>query len=470
MNNFEEFEFTDYQPVEEEQDIQKYKNSTYMIVSKIAYLIGVPEEILLGENMPSQVYRETFESMESNKDARIIRNLCIIRCRIERNFSKIQRAMTYEMKNIDTMPEFIPPKAAKQLWKDEISLQKPNYKPDRYIIDINKLLGERINSIKQLFPIWLNWEYIRELFIMPNGQNINAVKSIHKAYHENIMQYPYQTYINWDFGNTDGFILYNDKKFVSLMYEKHQDYFTDISRVSDAADVTKHGIYDFLDASKIGVTLVVDCENSDPFKLYSVLKNLDMERLKKINKIILYDDVHASTAWSMLNEFTTLSVEHIMIQRLKQDKSLTDMTLAVGVTKEFYCGHADSFILLSSDSDYWALIRMLPDVRFLVMVEYEKVGYDLRNAMQESGIFYCFIDDFFSGNTDEIRLRAVLSRLQAKIDEKVNFNMNELLKEAMRETRAEMGTREEAQFRDRYIRQMKVAMDKEGNVSLKLGS
>ena len=159
-----------------------------------------------------------------------------------------------------------------------------------------------------------------------------------------------------------------------------------------------------------------------------------------------------------------------MIQRVKQDKSLTDMTLAVGVCKEFYSGHADSFVLLSSDSDYWALIRMLPEARFLVMVEYEKVGHDMRRAMEDAGVFYCYIDDFCTGNSDEVRLRAVLTQLQDKIDAQVNLNIRELMKETIREARAEMGTKEEARFYDRYIRQMKLEIDKEGNLRLVLNT
>lgn len=57
-----------------------------------------------------------------------------------------------------------------------------------------------------------------------------------------VAQYPYRVWLNWDFSKDDGFILYNDKKFVTLLYEKHQDYFEDMSRVSDASDVTKFGI------------------------------------------------------------------------------------------------------------------------------------------------------------------------------------------------------------------------------------
>ena len=177
---------------ENEKDRQQYKNSTYMLVSKIAYLIGVPEQILQGERVPAKM-RETYEELEKIKEARIIRNLCVIRCRIERNFGKIQRAMIEQMKNIDTMPDLIPPQAAKQLWKDEVRLQKPNYKPEKYILDINRMLGERINSIQPLFPIWLNWDYIRELFLMPNGQSISDIRAIHQEYHANLMQYPYQT-------------------------------------------------------------------------------------------------------------------------------------------------------------------------------------------------------------------------------------------------------------------------------------
>ena len=99
---------------ENEKDRQQYKNSTYMLVSKIAYLIGVPEQILQGERVPAKM-RETYEELDKIKEARIIRNLCVIRCRIERNFGKIQRAMIEQMKNIDTMPDLIPPQAAKQL-------------------------------------------------------------------------------------------------------------------------------------------------------------------------------------------------------------------------------------------------------------------------------------------------------------------------------------------------------------------
>ena len=53
----------------------------------------------------------------------------------------------------------------------------------------------------------------------------------------------------------------------------------------------KKNIYEFIDNSQ-SVELVVDCENSDPFKLASVLKQLDKTETAKIKRIVLYDDIH----------------------------------------------------------------------------------------------------------------------------------------------------------------------------------
>ena len=74
-----------------------YKDSTYVIVSKIAYLIGVPKRIFENQHEPPQL--ETFQQLENDKNARIIRHLCIIRTAIERNFKYINDKMRVEYKN-----------------------------------------------------------------------------------------------------------------------------------------------------------------------------------------------------------------------------------------------------------------------------------------------------------------------------------------------------------------------------------
>ena len=69
-----------------------YPNSTYMVVSKIGYLIGVPKEVF----DRGQLDGEHYVKMNQNKNARIIRNLCLIRNGIEQNYTKISAAFYHD--------------------------------------------------------------------------------------------------------------------------------------------------------------------------------------------------------------------------------------------------------------------------------------------------------------------------------------------------------------------------------------
>ena len=241
-----------------------YKDSTYELVSKVAYLIGVPLRIFENDHEPPKF--EIYQRLEKDKNARIIRNLCIIRTSIERNYRKINDIMRMEYRGLLSMPEIIPPICMQQLSQDGVNfIKKSSTKLCHHIIEINRLISDRINNCKSLFPIWINWAYIKELFIMPNGLTEEGTKAAADVYYASLSYYPYQMYINWvpmDEGN----VLYNDKKFATLLYQWHNDAFTEYSKVSDAGAFVKNNIYDFIDDSEKTV-LVVDCENSDPYKL-----------------------------------------------------------------------------------------------------------------------------------------------------------------------------------------------------------
>ena len=168
---------------------------------------------------------------------------------------------------------------------------------------------------------------------------------------------------------------------------------------------------------------MVDCENSDPYKLCATLKNLDYEVMQKITAIILFDDVHTATAWRILENYTRIPVEHIMIERIKQNKSLVDIKLTARACQEHYQKQVDSFVIVSSDSDYWGLISSLPDARFLVMIEREKCGPDMKAALAESGIFYCYLDDFYSGNSEDIKKNALFQEMYRWIDNSVHLDV-----------------------------------------------
>lgn len=115
--------------------------------------------------------------------------------------------------------------------------------------------------------MWVNWDYIKELFLMPDGHSEKGLKAAANQYYSNMTNCPYQVYINWRWDGTPlGNILYNDKKFLTLLYSAHHDRFTDLSKVTDAEEQTKQDVHQFLEAGD-RIIIVVDCEDSDPYKL-----------------------------------------------------------------------------------------------------------------------------------------------------------------------------------------------------------
>lgn len=443
------------------EDKATYKDSTYEIVSKVAYLIGVPRRIFENEHEAPKM--EVYERLDAEQAARIIRHLCVVRTAIERNFRHINNAMRTQYRTVLSMPEYIPEESMNQLSRDGVNfVKKSSRKLAQHIVEINRLISDRLNNCKKYFPLWINWEYIKALFIMPDGMKEAGTKAAADLYYSYLSFYPYQMYINWN-PYEAGNILYNDKKFVTLLYEWNYDRFTEYSKVSDAGSYIKGSIYEFIESSK-KVVIVVDCENSDPYKLCATLKNLDFQYTQKINSIILFDDVHTASAWRIMDSFTTIKVEHMMIERVKQNKSLVDIMLTARACQEHYKNDVDSFIIVSSDSDYWGLISSLPEARFLVMIERGHCSPAMKNAMVDAGIFYCYIDDFYSGNAEEIKLSALFKEMYRYIDQTVQLNVNEMLDSALQATRIEMSVSEKKQFMTRYIRTMQMSISPAGEL------
>lgn len=439
--------------------------NTYNVISAAAYLLGVPEHIFKNEHEPP-LY-SIFEQLNLEKAARIIRNLCILRTSIIRNYSKIYHAMAYEYKGLYSLPEYVPQDAVNQLNEDGIDILKKRSKLNEYTIDINQHISNRINNCKDFFPIWLSWTYIRDLFIMPNGFSEPGIKAASSVYYSGMSNYPYQVYLNWK-PSEEGNIFYNDKKFVTLLYRLHDDHFSDFSKVSDAGSETKGSIYEFLKQSQRAVA-VVDCENSDPYKLYATLNGLDSDALQKIDKFVLFDDVHTAEIWGRLQDWLKVPVEHKLIERVNGGKSLVDVSMTAGACREFFQNHADSIIIVSSDSDYWGLISALPDARFLVLVEREKCGSDIKEALKAHDIHYCYLDDFYSGDSNNIKISTLLRAMYQYADRHLFINVNEMLNLALSQSRISMSDAERQQFYNKFIKPMHLKIEEDGRVSLEFG-
>ena len=101
LPDFDDDSINDY-----EEEPHQYKDSTYEIVSKVAYLIGVPKRIFENENQSPKI--EVYDRLDKDKNARIIRHLCVIRNAIERGFKYINNKMRYDFKSILSLPECVP--------------------------------------------------------------------------------------------------------------------------------------------------------------------------------------------------------------------------------------------------------------------------------------------------------------------------------------------------------------------------
>ena len=89
--------------------------------------------------------------------------------------------------------------------------------------------------------------------------------------------------------------------------------------------------------------------------------------------------------------------------------------------------------------------------------------------MVNAGISYCYIDDFWTGNSNDIKIAAVLSEVRQALDRSFHINVRGLLDEAIKVTRADMTVSERNQFYDKYIKSMKLVIAPDGEATIELG-
>jgi hypothetical protein len=366
----------------------------------------------------------------------------------------------------------------------------------KHIANINQLIEEQIENIHKYIPEWIKWEYIKKLFIMPGcsaGTNFYIYKDkkrtqdvmdkIHeyrKDFYKNKDFYPYGTYLNWNpsYRKEDaGNILFNDNKFLKLLYASNNDIFNGEQYVIDAKEEIKNSIYDFVEQA-INIAIYVDCENVDPYSFAATLTNLDQSKIKKIKKVVLYDDANTTNAWDILQEVLNLEVEHLEVERVKDDKSLVDHALAIGVTKSFFEEKIESVMLASSDSDFWSLIRYLPEIRFFVMNETKITSNAVLEKLNDYNIPHCCMDEFAQDSIQAYKNKVLKNNLQIILNEfneegRLEFlNTDDIVQNVFR--RAGIGCpyrqfeKEKQDFYNKYIKKLKLKIDEYRNLKIVL--
>ena len=444
------------------------------IVSITAYLIGVSEDMFKREFKTS-----VYNHLEQKPEARIIRSLCAIRNALIRHNGAIGSRLRNDVTaNLDKMPEYIDPALFEYLSSQSISILKSNPKVNSYIVAVNALINDKIQFCKGLYPIWVEWSYIRKLFQMPKGGNEKEIVRIIEDFHASMNSYPYHKYINWPIHNpraysddpenndnsTTGNVLQNDKRFLTLLYYVNGAKFDQFQFITDIGEGVKDDLGAFLAAAG-RIILAVDCENSDPYKLCAVLGGLkeaalrsdDPASFSKIQKIMLFDDVHTVDTWGILKNYVSVPIEHIETERVNDHKSLVDIQMTAGVAREHYANRVDSVLLASSDSDFWGLIMSIPTARFMVLLEKEKYGQRLIDALDLNGVGYCVMDDF-AGNTDSIKVGALNMGVREYLADRVEIDLADLVENLMDEMRVNMTQKQKDAYYNRLLKNLKIVV------------
>ena len=435
---------------------------SYQIVSIIAFLIGVPSEYFESGRYLSSIYEE----LSDDPYAVILRNLCRVRTSFMRNYDKISAEIVYDIKSIDRLsPGLIPNDSIQSLRKAGMELSKANAKPESYLPRINRYISENIGTCKHLFPLWIQWEYIKDLFLMPDGQKVQRTLKVMQTYRASINIYPFHCYVNIPL-RENGNIILNDEKFVRLLYGFHNDRFSDLYKLRDISEESKNALADFFERHE-KVAIVVDCENSNPYKLYDALYNIKKnysQLATHVVRVMLFDDQHTTNAWRWLSGFLSFPTEHIDVKRINERKSLVDQCLSAAIQTEYYENKITGFVLASSDSDYWGLISY-SKADFLILAEESKTGSGLKDALRSARIHYCYLDDFATGES-RFKDLALKTMVNNYLTESVSLNVEEMMEQIFEDAFMPLTKNEQRMYYEKILKQLRISIEDDGELRI----
>ena len=239
------------------------------IVSTFSYLIGVDKKYFREEKIENTFANiEIYNRLEHIKSAKIVRNLCLIRNDFMNNFGRILGIVNGSSVGIHGLYEYVDKDAIAYLESVGIKFKYQSWAAN-YIAEINKYLSDRINNCKTLFPDFIEWDYLKDLFLMPDGTTYDGCKTQSEIYYANKTCYPFCCYMNWKcICEERGKSIYNDNRFLTNLYEDNKDTFDRQELVSDNSGNNNNAVAEFL--LKGNVEIIIDCENANPLFIYSM--------------------------------------------------------------------------------------------------------------------------------------------------------------------------------------------------------
>lgn len=134
-----------------------------------------------------------------------------------------------------------------------------------------------------------------------------------------------------------------------------------------------------------GSRLYVDCDNIDVFVFMNTLDL--MLQSGKIHEIKLYLDEMSSPLWRIVPRiFKDVKFSLHNMKRIKSDKSVVDVAMVSHITMDMMYQDPFSIGIFSSDSDFFGLFELYPDMTYFVGYSGSRVNKDYRDYLDARGI------------------------------------------------------------------------------------
>ena len=162
-----------------------------------------------------------------------------------------------------------------------------------------------------------------------------------------------------------------------------------------------------------------------------------------------------------------------MTDRVKDEKSAVDVAMTIKFYREIAQAQAegnpiDSAVIISSDCDFWPLIELTPEVKFLVMLEYDNCSQAYYQRLQNNDIPFFYIDEFFMSGNVELKTEVVLQEVIREIEDNhlSKLNLFSVINRALLKLDLKMTEAEITQFLEKYITVMSIGFAKNGSAVL----
>ena len=102
------------------------------------------------------------------------------------------------------------------------------------------------------------------------------------------------------------------------------------------------------------------------------------------------------------------------------------------------------------------------------MVEDGTFGPEIQTTLENDGTYYCFMDDFCTGNIKSFKNAMFVSALKEEVEGLISLDTKELCDGIIRNLRMEISPTERINYYNKYIRRMRLDIDDKGIMKIKV--